>query len=78
MIEPTIGATVLVHIGDSFGMSPAEITDVHGNRCIDVTIPTPSGVSRTMTSLVLLQDEDAPVAGDSYAVWPSEPVPAAA
>lgn len=72
MITPTIGAAVLVHIGDSLGVSNATITAVHSDRLIDVSIPTPSDTPRIMTSLRLHQDGDAMIAGDSYAEFPAD------
>ena len=69
MIKPTIGRVVLVIRGASDQAEPALICYVWNDRLINVGGFCCNGSPFALTSLRLLQDDDAAVTGQPYAQW---------
>jgi hypothetical protein len=80
IIEPTVGRVVLFHPSESLvnssGMavsSPqplaATVAYVHSTRCVNLAIFDHNGYHYNITSVRLLQDDDKPNDGESYAEW---------
>lgn len=68
MISPTIGRVVLVVTGSAQPL-PGLISFVHNDRLINVGAFDQNGKPVAFTSLVLLQDDDKPIAPQTYAEW---------
>lgn len=71
MIKPTIGRVVLVyrHPRVQPEPEPAFVCFVHTDRCINVGGFDANGAPFGATSVPLLQDDDVPPSGQTYAEW---------
>lgn len=73
MITPTIGRVVwVIRPSETLDIKQPEVglvTYVHGDRCINVAGFNSNGTPFSLTSLMLLQDDDAKPEGSNFACW---------
>lgn len=79
VITPTVGRRVHFHpneehqamlgVFDAQQPCDAGVIYVWGDRCVNLDVTGPSGVRNTLQSVTLLQGDDQPAEGESYAAW---------